>query len=116
MPNPQNLWTKWVQDISHDCELTRLLEHLQKHINKDMPNADAPKDRWLQWMAGTYNLLGIISGMLDTSPSFELGISRLFQKFRQHPHDHTPPPRGMTTVYRDLADFGNQYRDSRDRR
>jgi hypothetical protein len=104
MPKPSIIWNSWITNIALDkqMDLDRTLRHLQVHVSNHMPNSDAPKERWSQWLAGTYNLLGIISTMTGSSPSFELGIGRLFQKFRQHPMDHTPPPKGTIEIVRSM--------------
>ncbi len=104
--DPVQAWQQWIHAISLDpgMDRSRLIEHLQLHVAAHMPNADAPQERWLQWMAGTYNLLGILSAMTGCHPGFELGVGRLFQKWRQHPFDHTPPPTGLVQVCRDIAE------------
>lgn len=107
--SPNEAWSKWIVEIANDKEsmtLLRLMEHLQLHVQQHMPDADADQGRWLQWLAGTYNLLAILSEMVGCHPSFEIGVSRLFQKWRQHPFDHTPPPSGMVELCRSIAEAG----------
>lgn len=108
--SPHEAWRDWIGHISNDLQmdLERLLVHLQAHVQNHIPNADANQHRWLQWLAGTYNLLGILSAMIGCGPTYEIGISRLFNKWRQHPFDHTPPPTGKVEIYRDLSDQGKQ--------
>ncbi len=90
-------------------DLDRLLRHLQEHVASHMPDAEAHPQRWLQWLAGTYNLLGILSGMVGVNPTFEMGIARLFNKWRQHPFDHTPPPAGRLDEFKLLAEVGKKH-------
>lgn len=99
------IWKTWIVDIASDpnMDLDRLVRHLQVHVADHMPNAESHPERWVQWMAGTYNLLGILSAMTHSHPDHELGLSRLFQKFKQHPADHTPPPKGTLKLIRDLT-------------
>jgi hypothetical protein len=104
MPTPNKIWTAWINKIAADPDMdkSRLIEHIQLHVQKHMPNADAHQTRWLQWLAGTYNLLAILSAMVECHPDFDAGVAKLFQRWRQHPHDHTPPPAGMVGVAREL--------------
>lgn len=83
----------------------RLLRHIQLHINNHMPNADAPKERWERWLAGTYNLLAILTEMVEVNPGFEVGVARLFRHWQTAPTDHTPPPKGTIEACRSISDL-----------
>ncbi|RDJ35414.1 MAG: hypothetical protein DWQ19_11400 [Crenarchaeota archaeon] len=99
-------WSEWIRQIANDSDMdrSRLIEHLQIHIKDHMPDSDAHPDRWNQWLAGTYNLLAILSAMVGCNPSFELGVARLFRKWQQHPFDHTAPPK--VEIYREISELG----------
>jgi hypothetical protein len=92
--DPQACWRAWIQSIAHNPEMDmrRLMDHIQLHVGKHMPNHDAPPVRWEQWIAGTYNLLAILGSMTDIVAPHELGIELLYRKWASAPSDHTPPP------------------------
>lgn len=103
--NAQKVWAEWIVKIANDPQMDkdRLLRHLQLHINSHMPNADANKERWLRWIAGTYNLLGVLVGMTTAEPTFEHGVSRLFRHWETACFDHTPPPKGKIEICRSMS-------------
>ena len=100
-----DIWRSWIIQISKDPEmdLDRLLRHIQLHVASHMPNVDAPKQRWERWLAGTYNLLAILSGITGCNPNYEMGIARLFRHWETSPNNHTPPPNGLVKICRTIT-------------
>jgi hypothetical protein len=92
--SPEALWRAWIEKIVTDPEMStdRILRHLQEHVQSHIPDADAANERWEEWLAGTYNLLAILSTALGISPPFTLGSELLLRKWLSAPSDHTPPP------------------------
>jgi hypothetical protein len=103
--NVRGVWQEWIQLIAADpqMDLDRLLRHVQLHVGKHMPNADAPTQRWERWLAGTYNLLAVLCTMVGKDPSHEVGIARLFRHWETAAADHTPPPKGAVLLCRDVS-------------
>jgi hypothetical protein len=99
------VWRLWIVKIAADPEMDRdrLLRHIQLHVDRHMPNADAPVERWERWLAGTYNLLAILVSMVGCDPPHEVGVARLFRHWQTAAADHTPPPEGLMTVCRSMA-------------
>ena len=92
--SPEACWRAWIQAIANnpDYNLRGIMDHLQLHVGKHMPNHDAPKERWQAWLAGTYNLLAILAGMTGSITPYSLGNELLYRKWRKEPDDHMPPP------------------------
>ena len=99
---PQACWAQWIEGIAVDTDMDRqrLLDHIKVHVEEHMPPINAPPARWTQWLTGTYNLLGILQQMTAGTPSFALGLDRLFRKWAKDPFNHTPPPSGMVDTVR----------------
>jgi hypothetical protein len=100
-----DVWRLWIVKIAADPEmdLDRLLRHVQLHVGAHMPNADAPRERWERWLAGTYNLLAILAATVQVDPGHEVGVARLFRHWETSPADHTPPPEGSVTLCRSIC-------------
>jgi hypothetical protein len=100
-----DIWRLWITRIAADPEMDRdrLLRHIQLHVAAHMPNADAPRQRWERWLAGTYNLLAILASMTGCDPAHEVGVARLFRHWETAPTGHTPPPPGLVGVCRDIS-------------
>lgn len=92
--SPETLWRAWIEKIVRDPEMDRdrIMRHLQAHIGQHMPNEDAPRERWEEWLAGSYNLLAILSTAVGINPHFAVGNELLLRKWLSAPTDHTPPP------------------------
>lgn len=97
LASPEVLWRAWIEKIVADPEmnLDRTMRHVQAHIGQHMPDADADKDRWEEWLAGSYNLLAILSTELGINPPFTMGNELLLRKWLKAPSDHTPPPEAV---------------------
>lgn len=95
---PEACWRAWVAAIAADPQMDRrrTIEHIQAHVGQHMPNDDAPKERWEEWLAGTYNLLAILGVMVGSDPPYIVGADLLFRKWLKAPDDHTPPPERAT--------------------
>lgn len=93
--SPFECWRAWIINIAADPEMDkdRVMRHIQDHVRKHMPNADAPQERWEEWLGGAYNLLAIMGTMVGIDPKHEVGIDLLFRKWQSNPTDHTPPPK-----------------------
>lgn len=72
-------------------DVERVMQHIQAHIGQHLPNADAPQERWKEWLGGAYNLLAILGTMVGIDPKHEVGVDLLFRKWASEPSDHTPP-------------------------
>ena len=94
LPQPIAMWRAWIREIAGDKEMDkdRVIRHIQAHVAKHMPNADAPVERWEEWLAGSYNLLAILGCMLGIDPKHTVGVDLLLRKYNSAPADHTPPP------------------------
>jgi hypothetical protein len=98
--SPIACWRAWINSIVNDEEMStdRVLRHLQLHVRQHVPDADAPKERWLEWLGGTYNLLAILCASVGVEPSYDMGISLLLGKFNDDPTNHTPPPLSLAEI------------------
>jgi hypothetical protein len=99
---PHECWSQWINGIAsdNDVDRQRIIDHIKVHVEQHMPPKDAPAQRWTQWLTGTYNLLGILQQLTAGTPTFALGLDRLFRKWAKDPFDHTPPPTGLVDTVR----------------
>ena len=99
---PHLCWSKWIKDIAVDqgVDRQRVIDHLKLHFNQHLPPVNAPVQWWTQWLTGTYNLLGILQQLTDSSSTYTLGLDRLFKKWAKDASNHTPPPSGLVDTIR----------------
>jgi hypothetical protein len=100
LPSAVEMWRLWITEIIKDPEMNRdrIMRHVQLHVGNHMPNADATKERWEAWLAGTYNLLAILAANLGMDPPHAVGIDLLLRKYLADPMNHTPPPKKIKKV------------------
>ena len=106
-------WSQWITDIGADeaMSVDRVLRHIQKHASKDMPNADAPDWRWMEWIAGMYNLLAILQSMKSLIVPFSVGVRALNSQLHtrlKNPRDYTPPPERLLGIISELVSKGEK--------
>jgi hypothetical protein len=89
-----DFWRIWIRAICNDPQMSaeRAIKHLQRHVSKHIPDPKDAKERWEEWIAGTYNLLAIVGQTVNCADPHEVGVNLLFRKWVQSPFDHTPPP------------------------
>lgn len=94
LASPLDMWRVWIAEIAKDPEMDRerIMRHIQAHVLNHMPNADAPRERMEEWLAGTYNLLAILTCALGIDPAHSIGVDLLMRKWVSDKNNHTPPP------------------------
>lgn len=112
--SPQECWRSWVIQIARDPEMSRdrAMRHLQKHVARHMPDENATKERWEEWLGGTYNLLAILGCMIGIDPKHDVGVDLLFRKWVNDPTNYTPPPKKIKKTVKKCKQCGKNPNES----
>jgi len=90
---PRDCWQAWIRAIATDPDMSadRALVHLKNHVGGHLnPN------RFVEWLAGCYNLLAILGCIQGIDPQYLVGVDLLYRKWLSNPNNYTPPPVGKT--------------------